>query len=194
MAMDIRVLEFKTDYSTGVPRDMVCYAPAHNVKDTQTWAFVERLRPQPAKKGRDPGMKQFHMEAVWSFIGPKYEAWKAGMEMPENGTPLAAWAGVTKGQADELRRMEIKTVEDLAGASDTVLQKINLPGMRRLRDAAKEYIAGRTSADIAKSLADAKEERDAAMALLEEMRLEMAEVRAAKQKPGRKPAGDAEAA
>lgn len=193
MKMDIRVLEFQTDYSGAVPRDMVLYAPADNVKDKQNWAYVERLRPKPPKKGRDPGAKQFHMEAVWSFIGPKYEAWKAGMEMPETGTPLAAWAGVTRGQADELRRVEIKTVEDLAETTDTGLEKIRLPGMRRLRDAAKEYIAGRAAADVAKTLAEAKEERDAAMALLEEMRAEMAEMRAAK-KPGRKPAQTEEAA
>lgn len=193
MKLDIRVLEFQTDYSSGEPRDMVLFAPAHNVKDSQTWAFVERLRPIPAKKGRDPGMKQFHMEAVWSIIGPKYEAWKAGMEMPDTGTPLAAWAGVTRGQADELRRAEIKTVEDLAEMNDTGLERIRLPGMRRLRDAAREYMAGRASADVAKAMAEAKEERDAAMALLEEMRAEMEEMRAAR-KPGRKPAQTEEAA
>jgi hypothetical protein len=193
MKMDIRVLEFQTDYSSGEPRDMVLYAPAHNVKDSQTWAYVERMRPKPARKNRDAGPKQFHMEAVWSFIGPKYEAWKAGMEMPETGTPLAAWAGVTRGQADELRRHELKTVEDLADANDTVLGKIHLPGMRRLRDAAKEYIAGHGAADAAKAMAEAKEERDAAMALLEELRAEMEEMRAAR-KPGRKPAQTEEAA
>ena len=76
--MDIRILEFKTEYSNKVAHDWVLYAPASNIKDCQTWERVDRLKPlkdDDEKHKRDPlGGKKMHMNAVWSFIGPAYDA------------------------------------------------------------------------------------------------------------------------
>lgn len=191
--MDIRVLGFKTEYNKGKSRDMVLYAPGGAVQSTQTWAYIEHLRP-PAEfeNHRDQnGDKMFHMKAVWSVLEPKYNAWKAGQELPEYGTPIVSWPAVNEGQARELIRHGLKTVEDLASLSEGGLEKIRLPDVRKLRTAAKEYVSGKDRADMATRLTETEERLAAAMALLEELKPKDEE---AKPKRGRPPKAKTEEA
>lgn len=185
--MDIRVLKFETRYKNGKEEDWVLYGPAGNIKDCQTWDRVRFLTPLPdddERQERDPaGTKAMHMKAVWSVIGPAYEAWKAGNEIPESGIPLQAWAGIDEGQVAEMKRLGIKTVEDVANITDALIQKIQLPRVRDLRKLAQEYLASKGATDMAGELAEMKEQLAAAMALLEE-----------KAKPAKKTAKAKEAA
>lgn len=77
---------------------------------------------------------------LWDVIRPAYEAWKNGQEEPLSGIPLKGWSGCTEAQRLSLANFNIKTVEDLAEASDGVREKI--PGFSRLQKVAKNYING----------------------------------------------------
>lgn len=48
-----------------------------------------------------------------------YEAFQKRSAMPETGTPLAEWAQINRSQVEMLAFVGIKTVEQLANASDT---------------------------------------------------------------------------
>ncbi len=70
----------------------------------------------------------------------KYAAFKANMEAPESGTPLDEWAGVGRSQVMELNSVHIRTVEQLAGLSDSQLAKAIPMGGNALRAKAQRFI------------------------------------------------------
>jgi len=178
---DIVILGFKTVYANGKERDMVHYAPRASANTTQTWEYIEALRPNPAKLGTinadTRNMKLAAMTALWDQIEPAYKAWKEGYEAPANGTSLRSWPALSSEQIDALARVHIRSVEDLANMPDSSLSKIQLPGMTSLKRQAGEFLANKDRSDIAKQLADAKaaneamaEQLQAAMDLLEELK------------------------
>lgn len=181
----IRVLGFYTKYGkdpkTGDKNraiDYVEFAPAQALNAQSTTERVEFLRPKFTDDDDDTpqkATKRLHMEAIWSVIGPAYEAWKKGYEIPASGTPLAAWAGVTSDQANALRKLAIYTVEDLATLSDDKFPRVPMPNVREVRDLARRYLdtgedtrtAERLN-DLEKSNAALAEQLAAAVALLGE--------------------------
>lgn len=54
------------------------------------------------------------------------------------GTPLEEWPGITRGQVEELRFLNVRTVEQLAAVSDANGQRIM--GINSLKDKAKAYL------------------------------------------------------
>ena len=91
---------------------------------------------------------------LWPVLSRYYEAWKANNEIPESGTPLAAWAGCTGEEAETLRTYAIRTVEDVSALQDSMIQRIPLPGMRAKRDMAQRFLASADSRKFEQSLAD----------------------------------------
>lgn len=166
--MDIRILEFETRYSNGKAFDWVLYGPASNIKDCQTWERVDHMKPPESFENDNGGEKMFHMNAIWSVIGPAYDAWKTGNELPETGTPLKLWAGVDSGQVAVFKDQQIKTVEDVAGMSDTVMDRVNLPRIRQLKADAQAYLDSMAGSETESKITELQERLDAAMALLEE--------------------------
>lgn len=191
--MDIRVLDFKTDYKNGKARDWVKYASGDSVQTTQTWEMVESLRPPESFQRDQAGDKMFHMKAVWSVIGPRYDAWKNDMDVPEDGIPLTAWSALNEAQVEEFRKVAIKTVEQLANVTDSSLEKVGLPDTRRLREQAKTFIDGRSASDMAKRLADNDEKLESAMAVIAELQAKL-EAAESKPKRGRPPKKEVDAA
>lgn len=162
--MTIRAVEFRTDYSTGKPVDMVLLAPSgEGHMKTQTWHRVDKLRPRQTNDDRQRNSDtHVAMTARWSVIEPAYKAWQDGTEIPENGTPLAAWSGVTPDQAALLKGMAILTVEDVRDMSESAFTKLPMPNARQLPKLAKEFLDGADSAAKDKRIAE-MEERMAAM-------------------------------
>lgn len=112
------------------------------------------------------------------------------------GTPLTSWAILSKSQVEELRALKFMTVESIATASDSQLQRIGMiAGMapHAFRDRAMRYLKAaedesyvNQQAEIAKNLQD---QNKAMAAQMEEMQKVIAELAAnQKQKPGRKAA------
>lgn len=135
---------------------------------TQTWHRVEKLRPPKNLSDRDRAAPTYMaMEARWTVIGPAYEAWRSGQDMPENGTPLAAWAGVTGEQAAFLKNMGIRTVEDVRDMSESAFTKLPFPNARKLPGLAAEYLKGEEVADKDRQLSEMRERMEAMEAMLE---------------------------
>jgi len=173
--MTIRAVEFRTNYSNAQkPVDEVLLAPSgEGHLKTQTWHRVEKLRPVDTNDDRQRNSDtHVAMTARWSVIEPAYKAWKAGTEIPENGTPLAAWSGVSPDIATLLRNMSIRTVEDVRDMSESAFTKLPVPNARKLPQLAREFLEGADSATKDARIAD-MEERMAAMAdMLEAQKVE----------------------
>lgn len=172
--MTIRTVKFKTDYSNpNNPVDMVLLAPSgEGHLKTQTWHRVKNLVPpeqgDDRKRNADTHVA---MLARWTVIGPAYDAWKDGTEIPENGTPLAAWSGVSPDIAELLRNMSIRTVEDVRDMSESAFTKLPVPNARKLPQLAREFLEGADSAGKDAEIADLKERMDAMAAMLEDQKI-----------------------
>ena len=69
----------------------------------------------------------------------EYEAFKAGMAIPAEGTPLEEWPPMTPATVANLKAINIHTVEQLAEVHDGILPNLGLGG-RTLRDKAKNWL------------------------------------------------------
>tara|TARA_Y100000310_G_scaffold321246_1_gene378619 strand:- start:2072 stop:2617 length:546 start_codon:yes stop_codon:yes gene_type:complete len=68
-----------------------------------------------------------------------YGAYKKGEEAPLDGVPLTEWPQITAPQVDEFKRLGVRTVEDLVGATEQILQSFG-PGGMALSLKAKAYL------------------------------------------------------
>lgn len=68
----------------------------------------------------------------------EYEAFRKGIEIAVDGTPLEQWNMLNKAQVYELKGMHLRTVEDVARMPDAVVQQI--PFGQRIREAAAAYL------------------------------------------------------
>ncbi|RMD94234.1 MAG: hypothetical protein D6811_03265 [Alphaproteobacteria bacterium] len=186
MAIETKVLGFeqRVNPRTGDLEDWVILAPPDGAMLARTPLRIREVMPKERGYDRDQeGLRAAYHHARWEVIEPLYRAWKDGVDMPQTGTPLAAWAGVTKPQADELARHGVRTVEDLAGLTDGAFERIKLPDTRRLRDAARAWLTNREGGKMAGELAETKEK----LAATEEALAEILErMRALEQQPPRK--------
>lgn len=178
----IKVLGFFTKYTRTHPKgvDFVRFSPAQALNAQITEERVNALRPKEVDFEDEDGQpnraaKRTYMQALWSEIGPAYDAWKKGHEIPVSGMPLAAWAGVTKEQADVMRKIGLNTVEELSTLEDAKLTRLPMPNAREVRDLARKYLStgddtkiSERMADLEKSNAALQEQLAAAMELLEE--------------------------
>lgn len=69
----------------------------------------------------------------------EYEAFKAGMDPAVNGTPIEEWPAINRAQMMELKYLNFRSVEDIANAPDSAIQRIGMGG-RILRDRAKAFV------------------------------------------------------
>ena len=69
------------------------------------------------------------------------------------GTLLEEWPGVTRAQCEELRYLNVRTVEQLAGLSDSNAQ--NIMGVQLLKQKAAKYLESSKDEATANALADA---------------------------------------
>lgn len=169
----LRVIEFKTEYRPGRdPVDWVLVGPAGaDFLKTQTWHRIKDIRPpeSPDRNMKESASYQ-DIIAKWSVIGPQYEAWREGEEIPETGTPLAAWAGVSPEQVKALHAMGIRTVEDVRDAGEAAVRDLRFPNAKQLPSLAKEFLEGADSSKKDAKIAEL-EERMAAMAEMLEAQL-----------------------
>ncbi|RWO34737.1 MAG: hypothetical protein EOS10_00080 [Mesorhizobium sp.] len=179
----IVVLGFKTTYEknreTGKmdrPVDWVTYAPSHMAMYTQITDRVEWMRPDASRiKNDDEGKKIDFLRWRWEMIDKAYKAWKEGHEIPVDGTPLASWAGINSGQADVFRAMGLKSVEQIATMPDSIMGRVQLPGVRDIQKQAQAFLEASDRSSTANRLTELEgqnaallERLEAAMALLDE--------------------------
>jgi hypothetical protein len=58
-----------------------------------------------------------------------YQAWLNGQELPLNGAPIRGWGVLSPAQQENLIRMNILTVEDLAGVNDEGMRRLGMGGL-----------------------------------------------------------------
>lgn len=115
----------------------------------------------------------------WPIIKPYYDAWKANMEAPVDGFPLADWPAITRGQVETLRQLHIRSVQDLAGANDAALMRIGMGGMA-LKQKAQAWLASAEGpGKAAEEIAALKAESEADKQRIKGMEADIAELRGA---------------
>lgn len=103
----------------------------------------------------------------------QYEDWKAKRAAPRTGTPLADWPAVDRAQVELFAFYNVKTVEDVAGLSEQVFEKI--PGTRALQRKAIDWLEAKKGAAPAIALRQAIEEKDAQIEALRKQIADIAE-------------------
>lgn len=114
---------------------------------------------------------------IWALVEPAYTAWANGMEEPLDGVPLKGWSGCTEAQRMTLASFNLKTVEDLANATDSLGEKI--PHFGKLKNVAKNYLNGiGEGSRLAEENAALRDEVQEAKALNEAMAADLEELKA----------------
>ena len=179
--MNIKVYAFKAEYR-GVGEsakriDWVNIGPIGLTFQNTTWYRIDHIRPRAEKSERDvEGIQQREMERRWAIIEKHYEAWLKGQELPVEGTPLAAWGGISKEVADAFIKAGVRTVEEISHLTEADKSRIPVPNVYEYVRAAKSFLdtsAKQDTNDRIKSMEDTirqqAEELKAATELLEQM-------------------------
>lgn len=95
-----------------------------------TWLAQNDL---DVKQGRlNPSFAQHYKEA--------YKLWKAGQELPVQGTPIKTWPILSPSQVGALLAIHVRTVEDLAGLNDEGLRRVGM-GAIDLKQKAQAWLS-----------------------------------------------------
>jgi hypothetical protein len=166
-------------------RDMVEYGPIGQGSRTRAVERIDILSKANKVAGANPA--SMAAQVLWAHIKPRYEAWKGNQELPETGTPLAAWNHLTPTQAEFLRTNGIRTVEDVASLTDIHIQQFKIHNLRSIIEAAKRFVDG---ADVNKFAGEMKakdEQLAAANARIDQMAELLAKLMEDKETPKRGP-------
>jgi hypothetical protein len=191
---------YDQDPKTKLPRerDMVEYGPIGSAGRSHT---VERmdiiLSVKDDAASGNPAMMA--AKVLRDFIKPRYDAWKSNQELPESGTPLAAWNHLQAAQAEVLRVNGVRSVEDVALLTDTHYTRIPIPNLRSIVEAAKQFLASKDVHKASAEMALLKDENEALKLRVDQLAQMMAEAALTTpndhpRKPGRPRKAEAEAA
>lgn len=114
--------------------DMVIVSPIGS-KDRieRVWTDFVKMKEQEVSEGR---FNPMWLQAYKSI----YKDWKEGKNLPENGTPILTWPLLSPSQAQVILNANIRTVEDLAQATEQAINAIGM-GARALVQKAQEWVA-----------------------------------------------------
>ena len=168
-----RIVKFWTEYKRAAGGlkevDMVEYCAVGMAGKSTTVARIADLRR--VREAPDPDDVASNIaKQRWEFIERHYIAWKSNQAVPEHGTPLAAWPGITAAQAEIFRQIGLRSVEDIANATDSVINRVQLPGVRDSQQNAKAFLESRDAARTADDLAQKDRQIAALSEQLEELR------------------------
>jgi hypothetical protein len=165
-------------------RDMVEYGPIGGAGRTHVTERIDILSKVQKVAGVNPSIMAARV--LWDFIRPRYEAWKNNQELPETGTPLAAWNHLTQAQAEILRVNGVRSVEDVTMLTDAHFTRIPIPNLRSIVEAAKKFL---DSKDVNKFSAEmaAKDQTIADLTARVDQLAEMVAKAQEKRGPGRPP-------
>lgn len=162
----IIVTGFRQTYGTdGKAIDWVKWVPIHSPQTMGNEDRVDHMNPENIKhrEGANNSEKVAYMTAIWRDIEPAYNAWKEGREIPLNGTPLAAWPGITPEQAEIFRLTGIRTVEAVRDMTEMQRAKVRLPHAKELQELARAFLENSDAAKAAQREAE-KDRKIAEMA------------------------------
>lgn len=155
-------------------RDMVEYGPIGQGARTRAVERIDILSKAQKVAGANPS--SVAAQALWAHIKPRYEAWKNNQELPETGTPLAAWNHLTATQAEYLRVNGVRSVEDVAQLTDTHIHQFKIHNLRSIIEAAKKFVDSTDVNKFAGELKSKDEQLAAANARIDQMAEMMAKL------------------
>ena len=177
----MHIIKFFTKIArNGDERHYVEYAPsAAEAHRSTTVSLVNHLKPREYIE--DERIAGEQVIAHWDqFLGPAYEAWLKGQELPEIGTSIAAASFLDADQIHAMRQAGILSIEDLAGANEGVLASVKVTNIRALQQLAKDFLSMQ---DTAKAVA----EINGQAAQIEALQAQIEALQAEKPKRGRPP-------
>ncbi|MGL6208728.1 MAG: hypothetical protein ACRC14_02720 [Paracoccaceae bacterium] len=176
---DFVVIGFKADYENNRETEWVEIAPSGEAFErTRTWHRIKDITPpETVDASRRDSLSHKVLQARWDRISPAYQAWKRGQDIPLDGTPLAAWAGVSPEQAAHMRAMGILTVEGVRDMGEGALARLPFPNAKQMPKLAADFLSSKGEADKDRELMEMRER----MAIMEEMLAEQS----VKRGPGR---------
>lgn len=122
----------------------------------------------------------------YDYCARAYEAWKEKGVMPVDGTPILGWTLASPALQKQIIDAKIRSVEDLATATEDALQAIG-PGARELKRKAEKWVEqaegpGKTAAKMASLEQELDTLRSREMERNEEMEAMRKELEALKKK------------
>jgi hypothetical protein len=165
-AVNIRIMKFETRHtvkSNGEDKveDWVHFcSPGNADRAVNIQRMHDILRAKPEDKV--PWAKR-------QVIEPIYQAWKAGQELPESGTPLGAWPGLQPDQAEVFKMAGVRTVEAVRDMTEGELTRIRLPNLRGLKQMAERFLAAKDDSKVTVALAEKDREIAELKAQMEEL-------------------------
>jgi hypothetical protein len=84
---------------------------------------------------RDGRFKPEYVQAIKGM----YEAWKEGLEIPVDGTPIRGWTVLGPSDQENIIAARIRTVEDLAEANEQTLMSLGV-GSRVMKQKAQAWL------------------------------------------------------
>lgn len=117
-------------------------------QEVQTW--LKQLRVD-ASAGRIS-------EAWVDQYADAYKRWKAGQEIPVNGTPLKGWLRISPAQQKACLEMGVGTIEDLAALNDEGLRRLGMGALQLKQTAVAELAAAKDIGPVVKRNAELEQE------------------------------------
>lgn len=77
---------------------------------------------------------------LWPYLEPLYQAWRRGEEEPVSGARIDMAPFLTAAQVAALKRVNIRSIEDMAALPDGMLGAIGM-GAQAMREKAKAWLA-----------------------------------------------------
>jgi len=150
----ITILEFMVDHEE--ERD------AKGTKIPGTAKEFHKVRWAPRGTNKSENIQRVdrirkHEPILWAAIEKAYERWLKGQAEPVEGTPLSAWAGVNKAQAEQLRLLGILSVEHAAEMNGTTMQSFGM-GAVGIKQRAQAFLASKPQAQMVEALAQKDEQ------------------------------------
>lgn len=187
--LPMTIYRFFTDYVPNPNKpgekkavDKVEFGPIGSNGRSSTIERIGLLSKVRDDGGQNPAVLMSKM--IWDFIRPPYEAWKAGQELPETGTHLAAWTLLSYEQTEVLKAAGVKTVEQVAQLTDTHITRIPIPNLREIIRQAKTFLEAQDANKSAAVIDAIKAENEDLKAKVEQL-AEMVANSQARRKPGR---------
>ena len=144
--------------------------------------WVEQLT-QGIRDGR------FKAEYVQAIKG-MYEAWKEGLEMPVDGTPIRGWTVLGPSDQENIIAARIRTVEELAEANEQTLMSLGV-GSRVMKQKARAWLdssnsQGKATEKISALQSELKDQMNINKKLTEDLSSLTARLEALESKPVKK--------
>jgi DNA repair exonuclease SbcCD ATPase subunit len=104
-------------------------------------------------KDLEEAVRQERFPQTWlDAYKAAYKSWCETREVPENGIPVGSWPGISPAQHKMLLDLNLRTVEQVAEATEEAISRMGMGG-RALKAKAQAYLdasedVGKTSAEL----------------------------------------------